>query len=215
MESKKQIKQVVPNSELPASIKEVEAGSPLDPFDPARLRRSQDFAESLGVKKKLTTIPVRKPSREWWVRVHPDESYKIETAVIDLKEDGEEKLYLVSPELWDGLATESTFGPWALFTAVNRQGVVFLWPVRLPGPDGKLDNWDRSALEVVNRGIQGWVQVVTDMSLGTYKTWETERNFSDPVWPEQSFHELLKIAFKNNYINDANHPVLKRLRGEI
>ena len=34
----------------------------LDPFDPASLRLSQDFAANAGVKKAILTIPVRKPA---------------------------------------------------------------------------------------------------------------------------------------------------------
>jgi hypothetical protein len=56
-----------------------------DPFDPARLRLSQDFSAAIGVKKLLTTVPVRKPSKEWFVRCHPDPAYRIETFVIELK----------------------------------------------------------------------------------------------------------------------------------
>ena len=32
-------------------------------------------------------------------------------------------------------------------TAINRQGNVFLWPIRMPGPDGKILEWHRSAAE--------------------------------------------------------------------
>ena len=86
-----------------------------NPFDPARLRLSQYFAASLGVKKQLLTVPVRKPAKESWVQTHPDQSYRIQTAVLELKEDRE--IYLVDPELWSELATESTFSPRALFAA--------------------------------------------------------------------------------------------------
>ena len=41
---------------------------PEDPFDPTRLRLSQDFGEQIGVKKALLTVPVRKPDRQWFVR---------------------------------------------------------------------------------------------------------------------------------------------------
>src|SRR5690349_2804884 len=85
-----------------------------DPFDPSRLRLSQDFTAALGVKKLLTTVPVRKPSKEWFVRCHHDPAYRIETCVVELKEDGE--TYLVDPSLWDELAGESTFGPRLLTT---------------------------------------------------------------------------------------------------
>ena len=39
-----------------------------DPFDLDSLRLRQDFASSVGVKRLLTTIPIRKPSKEWFVR---------------------------------------------------------------------------------------------------------------------------------------------------
>jgi hypothetical protein len=35
-----------------------------------------------------------------------------------------------------------------------------------------------------------------------------------PTWPELSFGELLKIAFKSRYIDTLDHPVLLKLRGE-
>jgi hypothetical protein len=101
----------------------------VNPFDPARLRLSQDFVAAAGVKKILTTVPVRKPSKEWFVRTHPDPTYHINSCVIELKEDSE--VYLVDRPLWDMLAAEATFGPRALITTINKQGVLFLWPIRL------------------------------------------------------------------------------------
>ena len=68
-----------------------------DPFDPERLRLSQDFAASIGVKKHILTLPVRKAGREEFVRVHPDPAYSLQTAVLELKEDRE--MYTVSPGL--------------------------------------------------------------------------------------------------------------------
>src|SRR6478609_4411349 len=43
-----------------------------DPFDPENLRLDQSFVETSGVKKLLTTVPVRKPNNQDFVRVHPD-----------------------------------------------------------------------------------------------------------------------------------------------
>jgi hypothetical protein len=58
-------------------------------FDPASLRLSQNFHESLGVKKALITVPVRKPAKQDFIRVHPDPDYRLETAVFNLKEERE------------------------------------------------------------------------------------------------------------------------------
>jgi hypothetical protein len=58
-----------------------------DPFDPKQLRLSQDFSATLGVKKAILTIPCRRPSKETWVRVHPKEEYRIQTGILELKEE--------------------------------------------------------------------------------------------------------------------------------
>src|SRR5215469_12898950 len=47
-----------------------------DPFaNLSELRLSQSFIESAGAKKALTTVPVRKPNPQDWVRVHPGVDY--------------------------------------------------------------------------------------------------------------------------------------------
>jgi hypothetical protein len=182
-----------------------------DPFDPTRLRMSQDFSD-LGVKKLLLNIPVRKPSKEMWFRVHPAPAYQLTTNVIDLKEDRE--TYLVDPSLWSDLAGESTFVPRKLVTCSTRQGVTFMWSLRVPGSDGKLDNWSSSALEAVERASRRWIRMGSNMSLGAYEISETPAKWSEPQWPSESFGELLRIAFKGKLIDKIDHPVLKQLRGE-
>jgi hypothetical protein len=183
-----------------------------DPFDPAALRLSGDAAAGLGVKRALLTVPVRKPDKSWFVRVHPEPAYALETAVIELKEDRE--TYLVTPALWPFLAGEATFSPRALFTTINRQGVLFLWPIRLPGPDGKRDEWSRSALEAADLARKGWVRVTANMGLGAYEVFQATGALPDPDWPALPFRELLRVAFRERFIDSADHPVLRRLRGE-
>jgi hypothetical protein len=106
-----------------------------DPFDPRRLRLSQRLVEGMAVRKALVTVPVRKPNRQEFIRVHPDESWQLPTVVLELKEDRE--TYLVEPGLQAELASECVAK--ILYTAVNRQNVVTLWPVRLPDENGRLD----------------------------------------------------------------------------
>jgi hypothetical protein len=187
--------------------------SPPDPFDPARLRLDQDFGAKLGVKKLLTTVPVRKPSKETFVRTHPDSAYSLTTGVIELKEDQE--IYLVDPCLWPALAEETTFTPRLLVTAVTRQGALFLWPIRLPGPDGKIDDWNRSALVAAETARDSWVRVRANMNLGAYDVVVASGITARPGFPELTMRDLLKIAFRDRYIADFDHPVLRQLRGEV
>ena len=180
-----------------------------DPYDLSNLRLSQSFTETAGVKKLLTTVPVRKPHKQDFVRVHPSEHYRADVLMVELKEDRES--YLVSRNMVDELATEAE--PFSLYTAINRQGVVFLWPVRLPAPDGKVNEWHRSLREAAETAVGKWSRVRANMSLGAYESTVAESAIADPVWPEASFKELIRIGFRDRVIDTATHAVVRRLRG--
>jgi hypothetical protein len=184
-----------------------------DPFDLDRLRLTQNFAESLGVKKVMLSLPIRKPDKTWWVRTHPSPKYQMQILILELKEERE--IYLIDPDLRCELASESTVAPRLMVTAVNRQGVPFLWPVRLPGSDGKIDEWNRTAAEGADMATRRWVRIAANMSLGAYDLFTTEAKLPDPVWPEVSFQDLLRLAFKDRVIDSLEHPVVRRLRGEL
>jgi hypothetical protein len=181
----------------------------LDPFDIASLRLSQSFTETAGVKKLLTTVPARRPSPQDFVRVHPAREYRENFAMIDLRDDRED--YLVRPEILPELTGEVIFK--TVFTAINRQGVVFLWPVRLPAPDDRKTEWPRSAREAADMAMTKWVRLKANMSLGAYEITVAESAMADPIWPELSYQELVRIAYRDRMIAALDHPVIKRLRG--
>jgi hypothetical protein len=109
-------------------------GTAPDPFNPAALRLDPSYAETIGVRKQLITVPVRKPNGHEFVRVHPDLDYRLSpAAIIELKEERE--VYLLTPAIANALADE--FRPAILYLTTNRQKVLFLWPVKLPGLGGK------------------------------------------------------------------------------
>jgi hypothetical protein len=180
-----------------------------DPFDPSNLRLDQDFVESAGVKKLLTTVPVRRPNPQDYIRVHPAAEYRMTAAVIELKEDRE--VYLLTPAIARELPGE--FVMVTIYTAINRQGVLFLWPVKLPSPDGRVNEWHRSAQEAAEMAMKRWVRVKANMSLGAYEIFEAASTIADPRWPELTLQELLRIAFRDRLVDRFDHPVIKRLRG--
>jgi hypothetical protein len=181
-----------------------------DPFDPSNLRLDQSFVETSGVKKLLTTVPVRKPSNQDFVRVHESEDYRVNAAIIELKDDRE--VYLVLPNIAAQLPGECA--PVTIYTGINRQGVVFLWPVKLPAPDGRINEWHRSAAEAAERAMHSWLRVKADMALGAYALFEASATIPDPIWPTETFRDLLKIDFRDRLVDGLGHPVIKRLRGE-
>ena len=179
-----------------------------DPFDLASLCLPQNFTEGVQVKKLLKTVPARRPNPQDFVRVHPSADYRRNLLCIDLKEDRE--CYVVRPEIADSLAGETVFK--TLFTAITRQGVVFLWPVTIP-PDGKSNEWWRSAREAAELATRRWIRVKADMHLGAYQMYEAEGKIPDPEWPDLSYQEILRIAFRDRMIDRNDHPVIHRLRG--
>jgi hypothetical protein len=185
-------------------------GATPDPFDPANLRLSQSFVETAGVKKLLTTVPVRKPSPQDFVRVHPSPEYRDNFPIVELKDEREE--YIVTAGLVPELNGE--FVTKTLFLAINRQGTLFFWPVRLPAPDGKMLDWWRTSREAAELAMKKWVRVKANMNLGAYDIYEAQSTMSEPGWPEQGFWDLIKISFRDHLITAIDHPVIKRLRGQ-
>jgi hypothetical protein len=186
--------------------------SALDPFDPAALRLDQSFADMVGVKKLLTTVPVRKPSRQDFVRVHRDPAYRLTpAAIIELREDHE--VYLVTPAMASELPGE--FAAATLFTTINRQGVLHLWPVKLPGPDGKHNEWHRSSAEGAELAMARWVRITANMSLGAYEVFEATGDLPEPTWPDLPFPDILKVAFREHIVDNPDHPLVQRLRGAV
>src|SRR5205807_9882261 len=78
-----------------AEINHLARDATSDPFDPVNLRIDQSFLNRGAAKKLLTTVPVRKPHKQDFIRVHPSEDCRLTAALIELHEDRE--TYLVLP----------------------------------------------------------------------------------------------------------------------
>jgi len=180
-------------------------------LDLKRLKLTQDFAANVGVKMALTMVPVRKPNRQEFVRVRPEEEYQFSTGVIELKEERE--TYLVDTALWPVLPGEIV--PKILLTTINKQGVLTLWPISLPGEDGRTNNWNQSAMEAAQMANSKWIRVASNMSMGGYDTFVATGDLPEPEWPDKSMQEIMDIAFKDRYITTEDHPVIRRLRGDM
>lgn len=183
-----------------------------DQFNLDRLRLSQDFPALAGTKKQITTVLVGKPPRQSFFRTHPDESWRFETQVLELKETKE--TFLVDLPLWEELSLELV--PKCLFAAITLQNSLFIWSIRLPGPDGRHDTWNKSALEIATGvAISEWVRLVSNQELGLYEPIVAKGIHPDPQWPDLTFQEILRIAFKDRFIQSLDHPVTRKLRGEL
>jgi hypothetical protein len=160
----------------------------------------------------LAHVPVRKPGKIEFVRAHPDPAMSLASAIFD--DEDERESYFIAPSAWSLLA--GYLKPVLLVTTISRQGTVFLWPVPLPSDEAGgrgIRAWGESQRAAADKARSTWIRMKADMSLGAYRINAAEGELSDPIWPARSFSELLTIAFKGRIVSDANHPILRKLRG--
>jgi len=181
-----------------------------DPFDPDSLRLSQDMSANVRVKQVVLNVAVRKPAREWFVRTHPSLKYRVEAGVLTLKELGES--YLVTPGLCAMLADETTLRATLLVTSITKQGTLFVWPIPLPDSTGRTNSWTTSALSAAEAARHHWTRVQSDMQTGAYSLIVAEDE-SEPAWPDLSFPDILRLAFRDRLIQSFDHVILRQLRG--
>jgi hypothetical protein len=161
------------------------------------------------VKKLIPTVVPRKPGRQEFIRVHP--TFHFQTALLEIK--GERRdVYLLDRSLWNLHPNDLT--PVALYFASTRQGGPFFWPVRVASGGRALDTWNESAHFAADRAKSAWVRVSANMDVGHYDVLEAVGDLGDPEWPAGPIEELLDLAFKDRFIADNEHPILRRLRGE-
>ena len=189
---------------------EAQRPEPPNPFDPAALRLGADYGAGLGVKKVISTIPVRKPNRQEWFRVRPGDDWRIQTAIFEAEADRE--TYLVDRSLWTELAGE--IQPALLLVCVNRASDLFIWRCKLPGPDGRPNTWNESALRIVSAAEARWVRMAANMTAGYYEHFEPATGLPDPEWPALTFPEILKTAFRDRFVDTLDHPLVRQLRGQ-
>jgi hypothetical protein len=173
--------------------------------------RSRDFADPADVTSLVTRVPVRRPSGHTFVRVHPNKDYRFPVDLIELPE--EDETYLIySNEV--AAALDEVRKPCMLYAAINRQGTLFLWPVKLPRGNKKLVAWHTSATEAAEKAMKVWVRINADMSLGAYKITIARGAIPDPEWPNLTFEELLRIAFRDRLVDTLTHPLVRRYLGD-
>jgi hypothetical protein len=184
-------------------------GSALDPFDPDSLRITGDV-NSVGAEKLLVRLPVRKPTKQEFFRVRVDAEYRLPCAILEIKEERE--FYLVTPEALPVLSEDVRHVELRL--CINRQGSPFLWPVPMPGPDGRTNSWHETAREAANHAEKDWLRMVAAIAEGGYSIYRATGDIPDPQWPEKTFQELLELAFNDGKLIDSeDHAVVQQLRG--
>ncbi len=211
------ISEVSPSAQPePVEASRSEPKPAFDPFDPVNMRLSQATLKA-PAKKLVTSYSIRKVPRPGsFCRVHPGEDYQHLTYIFeDTDEAGMERdTYLISPPFLQELAEEYKvlMKSVILCLALERHAEKpFVWKIRLP-LDGARDNdyW-RTAREIADMCKTEWLRVYAEG--GCYAYVRPNGKMPEPIWPEVSFGEILRLAFKNRVIDSMEHPIMQNLAG--
>jgi len=208
--------QCTKSEELTMNDQQPILNSPSQPTDAAdfdfnALSLPTNYGETLGVKKMILRVPVKRPNKAEFFRVHPGQDFRRSFLILELKEDNE--TFLLTPQM--GSALPGLSRAVMIYTAIDRQGNVFLIPVPLPNEDGVRNSWHESLAQAVAEAEIHWIRIVANKFVGGYDVMVAQAPLPEPDWPEMTMEELLKIAFRGKIINSLDHPVVQKLLGAV
>jgi hypothetical protein len=174
----------------------------------------------LNVRKDITLIPIRKPKKTEFFRKRPGADWEID---LPLYEDVDQETYLVTDAECLGFLNDQGLIKRArihtLMTyGLDGSGVLFLSPIGLPNEDSGMHYpYNQSREEAYTRAETQWVRINANKSLGGYDLHTPESHLNEPTWPTKpsTLNDALLIAFKNRYIRGPDHPIIKRLKGQL
>jgi hypothetical protein len=185
-------------------IKETIGGIPIDQY------RANGDAEGDGIPivREQSIIPVRKPNKQEWFRVHRHQSM-----MVYLTEDITERTpYLVHPDALPYLVGQVK--KVKLYRATTLQGSVFLIPVPQMDSSGNWNRWHRSLSLAVETAIKFWVRIQSDQASQGYIIIKPTDKLKNPEWKDMTMEELVTKAFEEWTILDEKHPFIQRLAGK-
>ena len=184
-------------------------------IDLERVRARADQSIDLGVTTEYTMIPVRNPRPDEFFMCMPDEDYSMDAHILSLKTENE--WYMIDPDILPEIQLESQLRVRTLYVCVTMSTNFAPFVTCIPQHDemGKINPWHQSGHITMEEAKQCWVRRQADKANSCYViTKAMNAKLPDPKWPTMTLSEIIDRAFNKFYIDDINHPVLQRLRGE-
>jgi|HubBroStandDraft_6_1064221.scaffolds.fasta_scaffold11280_5 hypothetical protein len=183
-----------------------------DPFDPRNHKKPQDPRLNPGAGSPTSGLPAsiepRKPKKSWFVRIHPDPSYR---AVVPLYTDDDAKRregnsYLFAPGLEIPPDLEDLVRDTLVAAAITSSGIPFLYTLNISD-----STWYESGVEVFRVITDEWKRITS--ADGCYVMKSTIAKLDEPHFPDAPFRDWLECAFSKRLIKSLDDPLVKKLRG--
>ena len=82
-------------------------------------------------------------------------------------------------------------------------------------PTGRRNSWAESARRGAELAMRSWMRLSANRAAGEYDLFEAAAALPEPEWPELTFRELLRLAFRDAMVEAIDHPAVRRLRGLV
>ena len=182
--------------------------------DLERVRASANRSIDLGVTTEYAMIPVRNPRPDEFFMCMPDEDYSMDAHILSLKTENE--WYMIDPDILPEIQLESQLRVRTVYVCVTMNSTPFVTCIPQANDLGQINSWHQSGHITMEEAKQCWVRRQADKANGGYTiTKAINAMLPDPKWPTMKLSEIIGRAFDKFYIDDINHPVLQRLRGEM
>jgi hypothetical protein len=132
--------------------------APADPYDLDAIRTVP--SPHIETQKILLVSVKERPGKHQFFRTHPDPAYSTEWYTLTYEsETSDREIYWVAPSLWGTLSEYTTRV--RLYTCIDRQKNLFLWPCKLPDEDSNSTSrkWAQSRLQAAEEAKNLWIRI--------------------------------------------------------
>jgi hypothetical protein len=163
----------------------------------------------------LGAITVRsRPPKDDWFRSHPDGAMATGMTLIKGKM-GEvyavrrELIPVVGPEVIKALVKAS------VTACITIDGAKFLWCIIHPSGNANQQHFD-NALSARDLSRSTWIRFYWDANQESHVTVTPKHSSAgDPQWPDASLNEWIEKGFRGRFIDANDHPLFRKIRGEL
>jgi hypothetical protein len=177
-------------------------------------RRARDFKrEGRGPSRQLDIQLRSTPITGVYFRAWPDADDELPVAILKTKTDDDRKeIYVLSPEIADLPHVAPKVRDAMLVPCVTSVGRTYVWAKVVPDPGDRLCYRMFDALaRAGDIARRSWILV--SWETGSLTIGEPRQPIEEePRWPSgQPLEEIYEIAIRGAFINDPDHPVIRRL----
>ncbi len=184
----------------------------VDPFDPMLLGIATDYAAAINAKASTKPFELRAPNEQEFFRTSPQENQHLVVGSITDKQDMG-KVYIVSGALLEEVKLKFPKVVRAVDLVLTQilAGASLVWPVPLAEDRG--GKWHSTQRAACAQGRTRWTNKTAGRGEYDIVTVDNAREVDwDPFPP---FRDILRQAASERLIDSLDHPLLKKLRGEI